>query len=126
MVEGPGARRREQEEAPKALVFKVYKNDRLYELDINDVTGLEARAYRQATGFGLQAALVMATQGHYDDLEWAAGIVWLVRRRNEPKLAYEEVLEDFSYADLRASEQRQRDEVPKGEEDFPPDGGGSS
>ena len=67
-------------------------------VDLDDVTGIEARAFRKATG----ADILTGTR----DLslhEYAAGIKWLVRWRENPAYTFEEALGSVSTKNFRFS-----------------------
>lgn len=58
-----------------------------YDLFPDELTGEDAAAFRRATGF----RLVEMFGGFSHDLDTLAGLVWLVRRKDEPGLTYLEV-----------------------------------
>lgn len=70
------------------------------ELRWDDIDGLEARDFRVATGFGVRHAFTAAAAGTLDDLELIAGVMWLVTRRDNPKITYEECLSSINYGNI--------------------------
>lgn len=70
-----------------------------YDLDLSDVTGIEAKAFRQAVGVQLLEA---ASSDDIDPLELAAGIKWLIESRENPDLSFREVLGSITYGNLEA------------------------
>ncbi len=87
-----------------------------YSLDFADFTGLEARLFRQAVGVSMLSAAELVEKGELDGLEMLGAIKWLVDRRDDPALSYEDVLEGLTYNSIS--------EV--GDGDPPPRGGRSS
>lgn len=81
----------------RTLKFKV--RDKVYEFDFGDVDGIESRDFRQATGLSFVQAVNSLAEGGID-LEPVGGIIWLIERRTNPKLKYEDVLKDLKFSDL--------------------------
>lgn len=75
--------------------IKIVADGKTYELDLMDMDGLEARAFREATG--VPPSRAFNGDGALDELEVAAGIIWTVRRRTESSLTYDDVLKSLSY-----------------------------
>lgn len=94
--------------------------DRTYSLELKDIDGLEARAYRKATGFGVKSSFDLFQRGEFDDLEVVAGIVWLVRRREEPGLSYEDVLGSLTYGAFAEGASEETADATEGAEENPP------
>lgn len=82
-------------------IIRVEHDGQVYDLDINDVNGLEGREFRQKVGRSLKGAFYDATQGELDDLEPIAGLLWLVKRREDPSLDYDKVLETLTYGSIK-------------------------
>lgn len=61
---------------------------------MEDLTGIDARDFRAAVGFPL--VQVFANAAAYD-IDVAAGLVWLVRRRTEPNLSYADVARTINF-----------------------------
>lgn len=80
-----------------SLVFSVEFEGKTYELDLadGDTTGVEARDFRRATGVALRQGLAAMASGELDEMEYAAGIVWLLQRREDKKADYEDILGRF-------------------------------
>lgn len=62
-----------------------------YTLRLGDFNALDAREYRRELGAGLLAAFSAP------DLDTICGLLWLHRRKTEPKLKYEDVARTFTY-----------------------------
>lgn len=106
------------------LDFRV--NDKTYRIDLSDITGREAKAFRHAVGTSLLNALQGVSTGELDPLEFVAGFKWLIDRKNDSKLTYDDILGSLTYdsisLDVEAEEQEGED-VPLGsdsEMDSPP------
>lgn len=82
--------------ADEGLVFTV--DGKRHELNVVEITGREAKAFRDATGIALRRAFA-AFAGDPDsvDLDTVAGIVWLARRQGGEEVAYDDVLGSISY-----------------------------
>ena len=57
-------------------------------LDFSDLTAIDAKDFRREVGFPLASVL---SGGEAEDLDVYAGLVWLARRKDEPKLTFAEV-----------------------------------
>lgn len=66
-------------------------------LTIRDLTALDAKDFRAKVGSSLQDALRDVYGGQGIDLDRVAGLVWLSRRRSEPKLPFESVAYTLGY-----------------------------
>lgn len=88
--------------APKKgdSTLTVTIGDQKYELDITDVTGSEARAFRREVGASILDAGEMAAHGSLDTLEFIAGVKWLIDRRSNPDLVFDAVLNSITYGDV--------------------------
>jgi hypothetical protein len=88
------------------------------EIFFNEYTGLESRAFRQTMGFSILDVLGTLSRRELPDLDVLACMVWLVRRRTEPDLTYEEVADGMTYQDMAdtvaASRERQAEEASQG------------
>ena len=80
-----------------------------YEVRIGEFTPRDAADYRRAVGVPLMQAFGQM------DLDTIAGFVWLVRRRLQPSLTYDEVADSFTYDDYLGL-----DDAPDGEPDADP------
>lgn len=67
-----------------------------YQLDIDDVTGTEARAFHKKVG----QSILSGTQGT-DLLVYAAGIKWLVDSRTDATATFERILDDITYGQVK-------------------------
>lgn len=90
---------------------------RLYDFDFRKFTGVEERDFRLAVGVAIQRAGEALDQGVIGPLEMIAGLKWLVDRRENPDLKFDDVLGDLTYDDLMEKET----DVP-----VPPPAGNSS
>ncbi len=92
--------------------------DHRYDIDLFDFDGIEWRDAKRATGMTQPALLTSALlEG---DFEATAALVWLLRRRSEPTLEYEDVLRSLSYGSTT------REVGPGGGDADPPAGAGAS
>lgn len=87
-------------------------------VDLFDIDGIEWRDAKRATGMS-QREMVRAALTE-EDFEAIAGLLWIVRRREQPDLTYEDVLGSLSFARMGA--QGDDEEV----EESPPASGGPS
>lgn len=101
--------------------FSFRVHDRIYTLNPKEVTGIDARLFRQAVGVSLLAALNGVGTGTVDALEFVAGFKWIVDRRDDESLTFESVLGSLTYEDIELDVE----EVPE-PEDFPTQGGDSA
>lgn len=81
-----------------------------YHIDFNDITGREAKLFRQAVGTSLLSALQGVSSGELDPLECVAGFKWLMDRKVNPKLTLDEVLDSLTYESLSFEEVAEADE----------------
>jgi len=65
-----------------------------YTLRQSDLTGIDAKEFRLAVGMPLAKVFADPT---IVDLDVLAGLVWLVRRRSERGLSYEDVARSVTY-----------------------------
>lgn len=80
---------------------KVVVAGRTYQVHFGELTGLDARALRLATGYTTYGLLNQALgRDGQPDIDTAAAIVWLARRRaGEMTLTYDEVLAGITFGD---------------------------
>lgn len=90
-----GARARGQGTDDPELNIKI--GDKSYAVRIGELTGRDVRDYRALLGFPPQR--VFSDPKEFD-LDAMAGLVWLVRRRDEPNLGFEKVLDAINYGNL--------------------------
>jgi hypothetical protein len=75
--------------------MEITVGNETYLIAVEDLTGLEVKAYREAVGTSPMAAF-----SNQPDLDVVAGLVWIVRRRTEPGLTYDDVAGVMTYGDL--------------------------
>lgn len=79
-----------------------------YDLDLQEITGREAKEFRIATGEPLRRALDLFLLNPQDvDIDTLAGIIWLARRQAGDLVDYDAVLGSVNYGtdfSARASE----------------------
>lgn len=63
-----------------------------YVIRFEDFNALEAREFRREMGAGLAAAF-----SDSPDLDTIAGVLWLHRRKTNPKLKFDEVAKELTY-----------------------------
>lgn len=80
----------------KALVFTLA--GKRHELNLDEITGKDAKAFRESTGSSFRKSVTMfATAPDDVDLDTIAGIVWLARRQTGDQVTYDDVLGDITY-----------------------------
>lgn len=84
----------------KDPVLRAKIGGKPYALDLTDVTGREARDFRRAVGVPIITAAALVGSGEIDTLEVMAAMKWLIDRKDNPSLEYEDVLDEISYKDL--------------------------
>lgn len=67
-----------------------------YQIRMSDLTAADAGLFRKTLGIPLSAAF----QEGNADIDVIAGLVWLVRRRANPTLAYASVAETLNYGNI--------------------------
>lgn len=93
-------------------VLKATIHGKLYVLDLEDITGTEARAFRRAVGVPIVTAAALIGTGEWDALEVMAGMKWLIDRREDPDLEYEKVLDKIAYKDIAQPEEGDEPDPP--------------
>jgi hypothetical protein len=74
------------------ISFKV--DGRSYTMRMSDFNGIDARDFRRELDMSLLEGF------EHFDLDTAAGLLWLHRRKREPKLTFEQVAGSFNYDSL--------------------------
>lgn len=85
---------------------------RKFSLDISDVDGIEARDFRLAVGTPLLEATAAAMRGEIDTLELAAGAMWIIDRRENPAMTYEDALKAVHYATVKVDDEEENPSPP--------------
>ncbi len=80
---------------------QIQVGGKTYTATLRELTGRDARDFRLVTGFSLLTAMARRDL----DIDVGAGIVWLIRRRDEPRLSYEDLLDQINYENYFASDQ---------------------
>lgn len=75
-------------------IVRITVDSDTYDVDLSDLTGIDAKDFRRAVGIPLAAVLTEKTEL---DLDVVAGLVWLARRRNEPSLTFEKVAAGINF-----------------------------
>lgn len=68
-----------------------------HEFRVGDYTAVEARLFRGEMGVSLQKIFRTGDL----DIDVIAALMWLHRRRDNPRLTYDEVASELTYDDLR-------------------------
>lgn len=89
------------------IAFAVDGRD--YVITPGDLTAVESRAFKREMGRGLIATFA---DGDYE-LEELATLMWLMDRRDDPSLSWEDVASKITLADIRQVEV-EGDEAPSG------------
>lgn len=77
------------------IAFKV--NDKPYSVDVGKFTGIEIRDFENAVGTPLFATLNGVGTGTAEPMMFVAGTKWLIDRRSNPSLTFDEVLGSITY-----------------------------
>lgn len=72
-----------------------YEGER-YRLANDEMTAAERLAWRQTFGMPY---LAMLTQGL--DIDFAAGVIWIIKRRSNPRLRFSDIAEKLTWKDTR-------------------------
>jgi hypothetical protein len=73
-----------------------------YRLRAREITAIDSKAFRDKVGIGLME--VFTGQASVE-LEVAAGLLWIARRKSDPRLTYEDVAGSLTFdSDLRVVE----------------------
>lgn len=80
------------------LAIRLTIAGQAHEFRVGEYTAVEARLFRREMGVSLQKVF---RDGDVD-LDIIAALWWLQRRRDNPKLTFEDVAERFTYDDLVA------------------------
>lgn len=93
-----------------ALAISVDGKD--YVIRFGDFNALEAREFRREMGTGLAAAF-----NDTPDLDTVAGVLWLHRRKTNPKLKFEDVAKELTYLNFDVD----GEQTAAGEDDTDPE-----
>lgn len=82
--------------ADQGLMFTL--DGKRHELNLEEITGRDAKEFREQTGMAFRRAVTMFVQSPDDvDLDTIAGIVWLARRQAGDQVTYDTVLGEINY-----------------------------
>lgn len=70
-----------------------------YDVDFDDIDGLEWREVTQRTR--LFQSQLMAQALRFNEFEAVAAFIWIVRRRADPGVKYDDILKSLTYRSLR-------------------------
>lgn len=76
-----------------------------YSIQFEDFNALDAKAFRQEVGTGLAAAFADSP-----DLDTMAGLLWIYRRKTNPKLKFEDVARGLTYTSIEVLDAGETDE----------------
>lgn len=83
--------------ADKGLKFTV--DGKPLELNLEEITGRDAKEFRNQTGMAFRRAVTMFSESPQDvDIDTVAGIIWLARRQGGDQATYDTVLGEINYA----------------------------
>jgi hypothetical protein len=92
-------RRKRERAKPKGAVIRITVADKTYTLDVesamNELTGRDAAQVRRATGMSLRALFQAAKDD--PDLDTISALVFLARRQDDPRVTFDEVIDDIGY-----------------------------
>lgn len=80
--------------AKPSAVVRVTVDGEQYDIDFSDLSAIDSKDFRKAVGIPLASVL---TERQDADIDVIAGLVWLARRKKEPRLSYEEVAESINF-----------------------------
>lgn len=72
---------------------------------LGEMTAQDAGDFRRAVGVPLMQAISAGL-----DLDVVAGLLWLVKRRDQPKVSYQSIAATLTYNDLEVSVEDEADE----------------
>lgn len=84
-----------QQDAPEFEVAWTFEG-RNYRITEKDLTAVEARMYRREMG----ESFMRTIQGGDLDVDVIATLMWLMDRRDDPSLAWEDVAAEVNYANI--------------------------
>lgn len=64
----------------------------------SEITGIDSRDFRAELGFGIAGIFNDPTR--FTDVDSVAGIIWIIKRRKNPRLKFEEIAEKVTLADV--------------------------
>lgn len=95
--------------AEKEPVIQIEVDDKIYEVALLDITGIEDRAFRMVTGMTVAHAFSRYKEGD-TSIEPFAALVWLARSRENKEVVYEDILGSITYRDVINSTEREPSE----------------
>lgn len=101
----------------KLPVLEITVNDEKVAVDFSDINGLEWRDIKRETKLTANEVL---TAGAKMDFEALGAVVWVVLKRDDALLEYEEVLRDMTLADFVSGIDEDEDEDTEDSEDVRP------
>lgn len=81
--------------------------DAMLELEFNgeklilrqsEITGIDSRDFRAELGFGVTG--MFQADGRFLDVDSVAGVIWLIKRRTNPRLKFVDIAAKVTFADL--------------------------
>lgn len=93
---------KKSKEEPKPAALEVGYDGKVYRIQESDITGIDSRDFRQIMGFGPMA--VFANPAEKLDLDTVAALIWLVKRRGNPKIRWEDVAGEINMANIEINE----------------------
>ena len=93
-----------------ALEISVNKTN--YLIRFEDFNALEAREFRREMGSGMAAAFTDTP-----DLDTIAALLWLHRRKTNPKLKFDDVAKELTYVNFDVGESDEAEETGPEEDD---------
>lgn len=87
-------------------IVELLVNGKHYSIDLSDIDGPERRAFRLATGVKLHES------DELDEYEFIAGLVWLVKRREDDSITFEDVLKTMKRDSLDDPEEEKPADPP--------------
>lgn len=89
------ARPRPRDSKPEPVEIRITVDGTPYTFAMDDASSEDAAALRRATGMSLRGMFEAAANDL--DIDIVAALVWLVRRRDERGLRYEQVAREIGY-----------------------------
>lgn len=84
---------------PEAPAMSLTVDGEEYIIRFEDFTALDSREFRREMGMSLAQAFTTDP-----DLDMVAGLLWLHRRKTEPKLKYEDVAKKLTYLNIEVED----------------------
>lgn len=90
-------------------VLELTVDGTVYRIRFDEFNALDAREFRRELGTGMAAAFTESP-----DLDTIAGVLWLHRRKTNPKLKFADVARELTYLDFEVDDDSNSDDEEDG------------